>query len=163
MLRRSSRAVLPVGRTRSLLIGPATLFGDRLRCTAFSLEKAFPEKRICMGKQKNRLTPARAKCGPARIPAVCPAPAHHPAVAAWPLRPRWRRSARRESALGYLATHFAVLAAHAQAAFAPCKIPSRALGGTYSRVPGAALGHWKASALGYLSCSSRVPGYRYLL
>jgi hypothetical protein len=142
--------VLPVGRTRSLLIGPATLFGDRLRRTAFSLEKTFPEKKICMGKQKNRLTPARAKCGPARIPAVCPAPAHHPAVAACPRRPRWRRSARRESVLGYLATHFAVLAAHAQATFAPCKIPSR--------VPGAALGHWKASAPGYLSCSSRVPG-----
>lgn len=83
----SRRAVPPVGCTRSLLIGPATLFGPRLRSTGFSPEKTFPEKKICMGKQKNRLTARKGLSVLARTPTVCPSAEHVVAVADCSLAP----------------------------------------------------------------------------
>ena len=78
----SSRAVPPVGCTRSLLIGPATLFAPGPRSTWFCPEKTFPEKKICMGKQKNRLTATKTLSDPARTTQVCPSTAHVVAAAA---------------------------------------------------------------------------------
>lgn len=77
----SSRAVPPVGCTRSLLIGPAALFGPGPRSTSTCPEKTFPEKKICMGKQKNRLTATKTLSDPARTTQVCPSAAHVVAAA----------------------------------------------------------------------------------
>lgn len=58
----------PIGCTRSFLIGPPTLFGPAPRHPGFSPEKTFPDKFICMGKQKNRLTNTKSPTQPARTP-----------------------------------------------------------------------------------------------
>jgi hypothetical protein len=88
---RRSRVVPPIGCTRSFLIGPATLFGPEPRHTGFSPEKTFPEKKICMGKQKNRLTTTFRFPRPARSPAACTRPPLAGAVAHGGPRPCCRR------------------------------------------------------------------------
>ena len=65
---------LPCGAARSLLIGPPTLVGSQIRRTGFSPDFLFPEKRFCMGKQKNRLTKEQHLRRPAPPPARGPMP-----------------------------------------------------------------------------------------
>ena len=70
--------------TRSLLIGPPTLFWAQPRWLPFRSGFSARTNQICMGKQKNVLTVNFARGRAARIPIDCPRPPEAPAGLARP-------------------------------------------------------------------------------